>query len=339
MYLLKLPKLSGLPVAFFLLAMCFRATAPAYADGLSIVPTFDASITSNPDAAQIEGAINAAITTMDGLFSNSVTVPVLFTYNPAGGGNLESTSQIYYGVPYSTYVSLLQADSRANPSNQVLATALTNLPKGNDADGSKDLAVAGNLLTMLGIPAAADSVININSSQPFAFSRPVPSNQFDAIGGLEHELDEVLGGGGAGSTLNFGSSCDAFPTGFFCNKVGPTDLYRYSSPNNPSFTRSSSASAYMSVNGGDSKIVQFNQFFNGDYGDFAPPGAGAGQLIQNAFNSTGQYEAYTSSSPEFQMLESIGWNASSATATPEPGSPALLGMGLLGAAVYMRRKI
>src|SRR6516164_8803398 len=136
---------------------------------------------------------------------------------------------------------------------------------------------------MLGIPAVANSVVNINSSQPFAFSRPVPSDKFDAIGGIEHELDEVLGGGGAGSTLNFGSvaSCVTDPTGFFCNKVGPTDLYRYSSPNNPSFTGSSSASAYLSVNGGVTRIVQFNQLSGGDYGDFAPPGTGAGQLFQN----------------------------------------------------------
>jgi hypothetical protein len=31
-------------------------------------------------------------------------------------------------------------------------------------------------------------------------------------------------------------------------------------------------------------------------------------LIQNAFNSTGQDEAYTSLSPEYTMMESIGYN-------------------------------
>ena len=49
---------------------------------------------------------------------------------------------------------------------------------------------------------------------------------------------------------------------------------------------------------------------------------GAGQLIQNAFNGPGQFEAYTTSSPEFAMLESIGWNAS----VPGP----IVGAGLPG---------
>ena len=48
-------------------------------------------------------------------------------------------------------------------------------------------------------PFVVDASINIASNQPFDFTRPVPSNQYDAVGGLEHELDEVLGGGGAGS--------------------------------------------------------------------------------------------------------------------------------------------
>jgi hypothetical protein len=334
-------KCAGWGIALMMLVgvVSFALAPNASATGLIITPTFDASITGNPNAAQIEGAINTAINTMEGLFSNSVTIPVTFTYNPGAPGNLESTTQLYYDTNYSTYVSLLQADSTANPANTVLATALANLSKGNDSSGSKDLAVAGSLLAMLGVSSTpANAVINIASNQPFAFSGPVPSNQFDAIGGIEHELDEVLGGGGAGSTLNsVAGSCVSTPSGFFCNKVGPTDLYRYSAANTPSFTTSGSATAYLSVDGGVTSIVQFNQNSNGDYGDFTPAGAGAGQLIQNAFNSTGQDEAYTSGSPEFMMLEAVGWNASPA-AVPEPGTLILLGTGLTLAA-YKRRKL
>jgi hypothetical protein len=75
----------------------------------------------------------------------------------------------------------------------------------------------------------------------------------------------------------------------------------------------------LSVDGGATSIVSFNQDSRGDFGDFA----GAGQLIQNAFNGPGQFEAYTTSSPEFAMMESIGWNP-----FPVPGP--IAGAGLPG---------
>jgi hypothetical protein len=315
--------------------------APAASAGLIIDPIFDSSITSSGNAAAIEGAINSAIGTIDGLYSNPVTLNVTFTYTPGAAGDLLSTNQDFYDVSYAQYVGLLTADSAANPGNTVLATAVANLGDGNDANGRKDLAVAGDQLTMLGITEPGNATININSNQTFAFSRPVGTSDFDAIGGLEHELDEVLGGGGAGSTLNsIADSCVTAPSGFFCNKVGPLDLYRYSADGTPSFSTSGSATSYLSIDGGLSPVVSFNQNSGGDYGDFAPSGAGPGQLIQNAFNTTGQDEAYTSSSPEFEMLESIGWDPSAAAAaTPEPGTSALLGLGsAILALAYKRRK-
>ena len=242
-----------------------------------------------------------------------------------------SATQYYYGVSYNDYVNALEADSTANPSNAVLATAIANLSKGNDANGAKDMALAGAQMTMLGLGATngINPVININSSQLFAFSRPVPNNEYDLVGGVEHELNEVLGGGGAGSTLNF--SLFSCPGGFFCNKFGSLDLYRYSAPGTPSFTTSSTATSYFSVNGGVTNIVDFNQDPAADYGDFGPPGTGAGQLIENAFNSTGQDEAYTTSSPEFEMLEAIGYNgASTAPAVPEASTWALMFVGFGG---------
>ncbi|MGC1888327.1 MAG: NF038122 family metalloprotease [Stellaceae bacterium] len=316
------------------------------ADALVITPDFESSITGSVGAAQIEGAIDTAIGTIDGLYSpNNVSITVNFSYTPGAPGNLLSTSEEFYGYSYSAYTNALKADAAANPSNTNLATAVANLSKGNDSNGASGMAIAyaqALLLADYGLAPpsfVADASININSNQLFDFTRPVPSSEFDAIGGLEHELDEVLGGGGAGSTLNeILNNCTTNPTNFFCGKFGPTDLYRYSAPGTPSFTTSGTATSYLSIDGGLTDIVDLNQNSGGDYGDFAPPGTGAGQLIQNAFNSTGQDEAYTTSSPEFLMEEAIGWDSTAEVVVSEPGTLALLGSSLLGLTALRRRR-
>jgi hypothetical protein len=120
---------------------------------------------------------------------------------------------------------------------------------------------------------------------------------------------------------------------FFCGTYGSLDLYRYSAPGTPSFTTSGSATSYLSINGGATQIIAFNQNSNGDYADFSPACGTSpfgGQYIQNAFNCMGPDEAYNANSPEFTMLEAIGWDPSaSALATPEPATFGLLGASLL----------
>jgi hypothetical protein len=314
-------------VSLTALAVSFAIGSGARAN-VDIVPVFDSSITSNAQASAIEGAIDSAISTFGSLYSNNLPISVDFSYNPAGAGNLLSTDQGVNFFTYSSYTAALEAASAAHPGNVVLAAAIAHLGQGNDAGGAKDMVITGALAAILGLGPASlsNASININSQQPFAFSRPVSDSEFYAIGGLEHELDEVLGGGGGGSWLNFIQQfCPN--AGAACDLNGALDLYRYSAPGVPSFTTSGSASSYLSVDGGATEIVAFNQDSGGDYGDFSPPGAGAGQLIQNAFNSMGQTEAYTKSSPEFTMLESIGYNG---TLVPEPSTWAMMLLGFAG---------
>jgi len=314
------------------------------AQALTIDPVFEGTV-----PAAVEGAIDTAINTLDGLYANPVTITVDFTYSAGAAGNLLSTTQYYNDVSYSTYVAALKADSAANPGNTVLATAVANLPKGNDANGAKDLAITDaqyNLLSLYSKQLALNPianpapVININSSQPFTFSGAVAAGTYDAVGGLEHELDEVLGGGGGGSTLNeiADGACTAGSTqAWFCNKVGSLDLYRYSAPNSPTLSTASNATAYLSFDGGKTSIVALNQDSGGDFGDFAPncgTGSGSGQLIQNAFNCTGAYEPYTTASPEYTMMEAVvGFEAT----VPEPMALACLLPGALALTGARRR--
>lgn len=333
-----------IPFGVGMATICLAFSSPASA-GFIITPTFDTSIMNSGNKTALEGAINTAIHNLEGLYLSNVNIPVTFSYSPAAAGILLSTGQVFYDVSYASYKSALQSDSAATPTNLVLVSALTNLPKGNDADGANDMALTAAQVNLLsGNTACSGSAcdgsitININSNQTFSLSEPTPGNQFDLIGGLEHELDETMGGGGAGSTLNsIASSCVSQPTGFFCDKYGATDLLRYSANNTPGFSTLSTATAYLSINGGATRLVSFNQDSGGDYGDFAPSGTGAGQRIQNAFNSTGQDATYTTSSPEFTMLEAIGWDG--VLATPEPGTIVLVGVGLALIGVARRRLV
>ena len=92
----------------------------------------------------------------------------------------------------------------------------------------------------------------------------------------------------------------------------------------PSFTTDSTKTACLSINGGTSALVQFNQNPGGDFGDFAPAGAD----IQSAFGCCGSIFTYTTASPEYVMMEAIGWDPFTATSVPEPASLLLLGTGL-----------
>jgi hypothetical protein len=57
----------------------------AMSAGLIILPTFDASITNDPNAAAIEATISAAIAIVESQFSDPITVNITF----AEGGTSE----------------------------------------------------------------------------------------------------------------------------------------------------------------------------------------------------------------------------------------------------------
>jgi hypothetical protein len=300
---------SKLPFALMAAAICLTVT-PAHA--LFIDAVYGSSITNDPNAVAIESTIQAGINQIASQFTNSATVNILFntTTDPNVGGG--SSASLFTGT-YSEYTSLLTQDFVAHPENQTLGTALSNLQFGNGNAQSTMLLTSAQLKALGFDPGPGlDGTITIGPSH------------VTEISAWQHEIDEVLGGGGQGSVLNRG-----FPSDY----LGVTDLYRYAGLHMPSFTSDPNATACLSVDGGATCIAGFNQDPRGDMGDFLTSATSWGDPLGpceiQSFGACGPPfgpsfpPPFTTASPEYPMLEALGYNPS-----PVPGP--IAGAGLPG---------
>ena len=252
---------------------------PAHA--LTIVPTFDSSITGSAYATTIEGAINDAAKFYT-RFSNPISVSVDYKLAPRARGILGAV-QFYYFPSYLDYGTSLAQDAAAY-HNDVAASAAAHLSSGNTADliraTSADFralgfSAAGVLNSSGSSGGTFDGVILLNADYLLGFGG---SGSYPPTQTIQHEIDEVLGIGGAGSVLNLmqQSGLTSKPTVDFGNGpqtyIGPMDQYRYASAGTPSLNTSGSATSYFSTDGGTSKLVLFNQNKSGDYGDWGATG-------------------------------------------------------------------
>jgi hypothetical protein len=186
-------------------------------------------------------------------------------------------------------------------------------------------------------------VITISSSFTFSYGKTAVAGQYNPINTIEHEINEIPGGGGQGSVLNQiagsqsnPSSTDRAANSNFLSDRGVLDPYRYSTPGIPSFTRSGGATSYLSIDGGLTSIVGFNHISLGDLAEFS-----GSNMVQAAFTDPGGAALYDTTTPEFKMLEAIGYDGvsgrSGVTEAPEPASTAVLVSGIVGLR-WMRRR-
>ena len=256
-------------------ASALAYAVPARGSNLLIVPTFDNTITSDPNHAAIEATINTDIATLDSYIANPVTITITFGEMSSGLGQ----SSTYVGSEsYSSYLSDLETkqtlssqDTTALKSLGLSAPYTAANPTANPVNGTTTIATTVPLLIGLGhtetlADGATDSTIQFNSTiVNDSRSGTQVSGNYDLQSVVAHEMDEVLGVGGAGSQLNSGT---------VTGPVGPLDLFRYSGANARSFTTSNAAISYFSIDGGKTDLVHFNQNGSADNSDFGDWGNG-----------------------------------------------------------------
>jgi PEP-CTERM motif len=304
---------------------------------LVINPTYDASITSNPNAAQIQAGIQAAINRVQAAISNPITVNITFQ---SGAGSLGASNTAFITVPYGprttagTYLNALTTHQVLSANDTLAQTSLPNTANNPVNGDPAGVDIATPLARALGFSAAtpSDSTITLDTTQMY-FNRGAPvAGKYDLQAVAAHEIDEALGAGGFGSNLGTGAS-----------SVGVLDLFRYASPGVRSYATGNNLAPYFSIDGGTTIQLHFNQNGNGDFGDWGngnTPAQQAGNTppaVQDAF---GTPAVNIDIGPvERTSLDVIGYNL---TAVPEPGTMALLG-GVLaigaGRRVIRRRRV
>ena len=280
--------------------------------GLIIHPTFDSSITGNPNAAAIEAMINRAISIYESLFSDPMTIEILFRYattwpdgTPLSAGALAGSFSGYYLPPWDLAINSLRADAKTSNDNLAIASLPGIALSANIWVSSANArAVGGNTPPAMfadgtvGDGGPYDGIVTLNPSVPFQFTRPTSTGNYDAQSTTEHEIDEVMG---LGSWLD--------------SDFRAQDLFSWSSPGVRNLT--SSGTRYFSINGGSTNIVNLNQTPPGDFGDWWSSSCPqAHPYVQNAFNCAGQSSDVTATSPEGINLDVIGYDLVSATPAP-----------------------
>lgn len=304
------------------LALASLTGFAAQASALTILPTYNGTVSSD-----FQNYVQTAISNISGIFTGTnTTVSINFQEDPTTG--LGASSSATVARSYSTFRTAL-----ANTTTSSIGTlAVANLPTGNTnpvAGGDSQFSVHMTTANARALGLSADPNVNVGGTlYDGIIYVNTGAGSFDYVSVVEHEIDEVLG---LGSALTAGTSTTP-------NYIFPEDLYRYDASGNRSFTLSSGAESYFSVDGTiAASSPQFNQDGTGDYGDWCSASPSActnfGYYVQNAYATRNKTIPY--GTPEINALEAIGYNVA---AVPVPPAGYLLASALLGMVVRVRRR-
>jgi Hint domain len=220
--------------------------------------SYDASVGSAP--AGFESALNLAVTYLDALIVNPITVTIDVGYGEWDGESLApGTSE---GGPNGTYMSYSEVVSEltAHATSAVDLSSVASLPASNPAGSGVFLVSYAQEKAWGLLPADSTEVdgyvgFGAGSSIPWDYSTngTTASGEVDFVGVAEHELTHALGR--MAGLQQFGT-----------NDYAVLDLFRYSAPGTLELT--AGEPAYFSANGGQTDLDNFSTV--ADVGDWAP---------------------------------------------------------------------
>ena len=294
----------------------FGASTPVQA--LIINPTFDSSITSLPQAQQIQSDFAKAAQAYQSALSDSVMINIKVSWGSVGGYAMPSSALGASIDPLYGYFSYAQVKSwlKADASSSYDTMANSSLPA---------ISPAGNKFVLPSAEAKALGLIN-----PYAtaydgyigFGRGVnydytpgdgiTPGYYDFTTVVAHEIDEVLG---RISGLS----------GYSPSWATPFDLFRCSSTTGkPNF--SYTAASYFSIDGCNTNLANFNNVGSGDRSDLASGPTGTD--VQDAYLYPGVVSGISAS--DLIGLDVIGWGGIGGVVSPNLAPSSLVFVGLAG---------
>jgi PEP-CTERM motif len=325
-------------------------------------------------AASTCNYLNTVIAGQYGSTFTNATASIYIQYGTTG---LAQSQTAFNTASYAQYAAALAANSNMSSiQTQALASLTANAAGiyGSDtvvltaplasalgitdaldpgADVGNGVPVGSATPCALGTTGCYDGVITVTNDPgtPLYYEiGPEASDAYDFYATVEHETDEILGTSSCMTTSgSLADGCDGFGPG----TPSAVDLYRYSGLNTlvTDGSLSTTPGAYFSYNGGSTNGTigvggspkVYNTLANGeDYADFlsSSPDCGTNQAVQDAEGCPGEDAGLTilnDGRSEINILNAVGFDVPSGTATPEPSTLALLGLSI-GVLALIRRK-
>ena len=298
-----------------LTALAVTGTAQA---ALTFASTFDSTVTSRADSAQIQAAFHYAENLVSAQYSDNITVRInvgMENNNVAGGSSLFSNNRIV--TDYAGVRNALIGD--ATSANDATATGLANLPVADPSGGATRWVVPSAQAKALGLitdQSLFDGDISFGGTTTewnFNVNNRAQTGLYDFVGTALHEISEVMGRT---------SQLDNTGYGFL-----PFDLFRFTGNGTRGAFSAPLTGVYFSFDNGASNLKNYNDGPPGDNQDWA---LGDPNDPFNASSSPGYQRDMTG--VDLKVIDVIGYNQ----VVPEPSTSILAAVGLVG--IILRRK-